>query len=165
VWALGSTLYLLLTDQLPYGDVNASNARDANHFQQPFIPASRLNIQVGAALDRILSRALTVEPRRRYANAKEMLADLEKWRPDTGAAGKLAYTTNSSGLSKTALGSQTPPDSGLAQEMSGQALQLARQAGHLKEAADLMEEAFNKWPALRERYEYRLTLWRRGVSG
>lgn len=28
-----------------------------------------------------------------------------------------------------------------------------------------MEEAFNKWPPLRERHEYQLRLWRRGVSG
>lgn len=165
VWALGSTLYLLLTDRLPFGDVNASNARDKGRFEQPLIPASRLNIQVGGTLDRILARALAIEPRHRYATAKELLADLEKWHSEPTNVAKPAYSSNSSGLSKTALGSQTPADEGLAQQMAKQALDLSRHAGRLKEAADILEEAFNKWPSLRERYEYRLTLWRRGVSG
>ena len=33
----------------------------------------------------------------------------------------------------------------------------------LMEAADLMEEACNRWPGLREEHEYRLQLWRRGI--
>jgi serine/threonine-protein kinase len=48
--------------------------------------------------------------------------------------------------------------------MADKAVKLARDAGKLLEAADLMEEAFNKWPDLRTRYEYQLTIWRRGIS-
>jgi hypothetical protein len=34
----------------------------------------------------------------------------------------------------------------------------------LMEAADLLEEAIVKNAALREKYEYKLKLWRRGIS-
>ena len=33
----------------------------------------------------------------------------------------------------------------------------------IEEAADLMEEALNKWPDLRSKFEYQLKLWRRGI--
>jgi serine/threonine-protein kinase len=165
VWALGSTLYLLLTDRLPYGEANASDARDESRFVGPLIPPSRLNIRVSASLDRIVSRALAIEPAQRHPTAKELLADLERWKPEATASAKASHSTSSSGLSKTALGAQTPADENLAQKMARQALELSRQVGRLKEAADLMEEAFNKWPPLRERHEYRLRLWRRGISG
>jgi hypothetical protein len=32
------------------------------------------------------------------------------------------------------------------------------------EAADLLEEALNKCPRLRDEYEYQLKLWRRGIA-
>ena len=31
-------------------------------------------------------------------------------------------------------------------------------------AADVLEEAFNKWPGLRTEYQDQLQLWRRGIS-
>jgi serine/threonine-protein kinase len=40
----------------------------------------------------------------------------------------------------------------------------ARQAGRLAEAADLMEEAFNKSPELRPKYARQVKLWRCGIS-
>jgi len=52
-----------------------------------------------------------------------------------------------------------------ADQMSKDAIKLARQAGKLVEAADLMEEAFNKWPSLRDKHEYQVKLWRRGLVG
>jgi serine/threonine-protein kinase len=165
VWALGCTLYLMLTDRLPYGEVaGASDARDPSRFAQPLIPPSRLNIEAGAALDRILERALALDPKRRYAKAQELLADLEKWRPGP-AGGKAAGGGTSDGQSKSALGAQTPANRELADDMARQAIELSRQAGRIKDAADMMEEEFNKWPSLRERYQYRMALWRRGVSG
>ena len=48
--------------------------------------------------------------------------------------------------------------------MTGEAVRMARDSGQLMKAADLMEEAFNKWPPLREEYEYQVQLWRRGVA-
>ena len=39
-----------------------------------------------------------------------------------------------------------------------------RQAGRPAEAADLMEEAFNKSPELRQKYSHQVKFWRRGIS-
>jgi len=43
-------------------------------------------------------------------------------------------------------------------------MDLSHHAGKLGEAADLLEEGFNKWPALRQQYQDRVTLWRRGIA-
>ena len=40
----------------------------------------------------------------------------------------------------------------------------SRQVGRLAEAADLMEEAFNKSPELRQKYAHQVKLWRCGIS-
>ena len=47
---------------------------------------------------------------------------------------------------------------------TGDAVRLARERGCLTEAADQMEEAFNKWPDLRDEYQYQVRIWRRGIS-
>jgi serine/threonine-protein kinase len=40
----------------------------------------------------------------------------------------------------------------------------AKDEGRLFEAADIMEEAFNKSPSLREKYSNQVRLWRCGIS-
>ena len=44
------------------------------------------------------------------------------------------------------------------------AIEKAKEEGQLFDAADMMEEAFNKSPFLREKYANRVRLWRCGVS-
>jgi serine/threonine-protein kinase len=48
--------------------------------------------------------------------------------------------------------------------MASEAVQLAQSGAKLIEAADMMEEALNKCPALRSEYQGRVKLWRRGIS-
>jgi serine/threonine-protein kinase len=40
----------------------------------------------------------------------------------------------------------------------------AKAAGRLTEAADLMEEAFNRSPDMRGKYERQVKLWRNGIA-
>jgi serine/threonine-protein kinase len=134
-WALGSTLYLMLADRLPFADSGDVDSLDDRCFQRTLIPPSRLNVQVDAGLDSIVFRSLAIKPEERYANAGQLLADLERWKPRAQA-----------------------------RRMVARAFELSRHPNKLPEAADLMEEAFNRWPDLREQYEYQLKLWRRGVS-
>ena len=47
--------------------------------------------------------------------------------------------------------------------MAKKAVSLKKE-GQLGEAADLMEEAFNKWPELRDKFAHQVKLWRCGVS-
>jgi serine/threonine-protein kinase len=161
VWALGTTLYLLLTDRLPFGEPGDIDSFDASRFQQVLIPPSRLNAEVDADLDQIVFRALAIDTAQRYANAKAFLDDLTKWKPHA-RSGK-AKALGSSDSMKSALGRRTPLDGEKAQRMAQEALKLARERGRLLEAADLMEQALNLAPDLREKYEFRLQLWRKGI--
>jgi len=164
VWAIGSTLYLLLTDRLPYGGPEETGALDPKCFQRPLVLPSRLNIQVDGDLDSIVARSLAVNPQDRYANAGALLEDLASWKPRP--SGRLAHVASSESweASKGVLGTWSPGNESEAQKMITKAVELSRKANALGDAADLMEEAFNKWPDLRSQYEYQLQLWRRGVS-
>lgn len=162
VWALGTTLYLLLTDRLPYGDGSEVADFSERHFKRPLIPCSHLNIEVDPALDQILFRALSLDPKDRHQNAKELLADLMDWKPRPAGSAPAAKTTGSA-VYKSALGVHSPEDAERARRMASLAIELARQANKLQDAADLMEEACNKMPSLGEQYGYLLRLWRRGI--
>jgi serine/threonine-protein kinase len=163
VWSLGTTLYLLLTDRLPYPELGDLGATHDVNFER-LIPPSRLNIQVDSMLDQIVLRTLVLKPHERYPSAREMLADLEKWKSRPAVAAGQLKSSGSSDTTKSALGIHSPVNEERARRMAAQAITLARQAGQLTEAADLMEEAFNKWPELREQHEYQVKLWRRGIS-
>jgi serine/threonine-protein kinase len=70
-----------------------------------------------------------------------------------------------SDISKIALGPRSVPNEPLARSMVMDAMRMACYVKKLNEAADLMEEAFNNWPKLREEYASKVTLWRKGISG
>lgn len=164
VWAVGCTLYLLLTDRLPLAEAGELDVFDPKCFERPIIPASRLNIRVDPLLDQILLRTLALKPDERYPSARELLDELNRWKPAPASASAQPKTIATSDFSKSALGTHTPPNENKARKMAGRAVQQARQTGKLNDAADLMEEAFNLWPDLRLEYEYLLQLWRRGLT-
>jgi serine/threonine-protein kinase len=164
VWAVGVTLYLLLTDRFPFEPPEGDCKNlDYKCFQRPLIPPSRFNIQVDPTLDQILYRALAVSKDERYQNAQELLDDLDRWKPRPVTSVIETKENVSSESSKSIFGAPTPADENKVRQMITQANQLAQQPGKLPEAADLMEQALNKWPALREDYESQLQRWRRGV--
>jgi serine/threonine protein phosphatase PrpC len=74
LYAIGVTLYYLLTGQYPYGEVEA--------FQHPRfgspVPASRYRPDVPDWLDQTLSTALDPDPARRYETAEQWLLELEQ---------------------------------------------------------------------------------------
>jgi serine/threonine-protein kinase len=69
----------------------------------------------------------------------------------------------SSEPTKAILGTPSPMDGSHARNLVEKALE-ARRGGRLGDAADLMEEAFNKSPDLRNKYAHQVKLWRCGVS-
>ena len=159
VWAVGLTLYLLLTDRFPYSGDDI-DALDLRSFEKPMTPASNLNIRVDPELDRILSRALAVKREERYQNAMEMLDDLNGWKPRSAESPARRKEEAAGHSSKSTFSVE---DEREARRMAMQAVQLSRQRGKLTEAADLMEEAFNRWPELREEYERHVKFWRSGI--
>lgn len=162
VWALGTTLYLLLTDNLPYQvdpDLGWSNNQV---FDRDLPLPSTLNIDVDNNLETIVLKCLRREPSDRFADAGHLLSELERWKP---APVKAAYSQSTSSMnSKIVLGAHSPPDEKAGKQLIKLAFEKARIQGRLMDAADLMEEAFNKAPSLRQKYASQVKLWRCGVS-
>jgi hypothetical protein len=155
------TLHLLLTDKLPYEESTDADLDDCEFADREIAAPSKINLSVDRALERIVRRSLALKPEERYANAHQMLADLEVWKPIAKIA-PLAAESCSSELDKAALGPLSTPDESGARKLAEQAITLARFSGKLVDAADLMEEALTKSSGLREKYEYFVRLWRQG---
>jgi serine/threonine-protein kinase len=77
LYALGATLYHLLTGTVPFPGENHLDVVEKKN-QGQFKPASALNPDVPAALDQIIGRMLARYPRDRYQTASEVIIDLER---------------------------------------------------------------------------------------
>jgi len=162
VWAIGVTLYLLLTDHLPFPIESTLDFSSGKSFKHPMIPITNLNARVDTILAAIVSRCLEKKPEDRYPDAVALLAELKKWKPSERKPS--ANAKYSADQSKSILGLAAKSDHVAAEKMVDDALILSQNTGKLIEAADLLEEALNKSPKLRDKYEYRLKLWRRGIA-
>jgi serine/threonine protein kinase len=161
VWAIGTTMYLLLTDQLPYKFPTDLGWGTKNLFKEAIRPASDFNADVNPALDKIIAKTLDFNPSARFQNAQGLLEALSEWRPGSKQSGPKSVRME---VSKIALGAQlSSPNQREAEEMAKNALSM-KKAGKLADAADIMEEAFNKWPDLRSKYANQVKLWRCGIS-
>ena len=162
VWGIGVTLYLLLTDRLPFNISNGATWGTKHLFETPLIPPSEINPDVGEVLNEVILKALERRPQDRFPSAKEFLEAMERWTPSMQtAASRSGSRSNES--TKAMLGMASPVDENQALALLKRAFN-ARQAGRLADAADLMEEAFNKSPDLREKYAHQVKLWRCGIS-
>ena len=160
VWALGCTLYLLLTDRFPYGDSESDELAPDRIAKGPLIPPSRLNVDADAALDQIVARTLAVAVIDRFSNASEMLTALEEWRPSSKPDPKQDLQQRANPSSSK----ESPSNESSAKKKLASALDLARDPSRLSEAADILEDALNNLPGMRDEYEYYLKLWRRGIA-
>lgn len=160
VFALGVTMYLLLTDELPFHvDSNLGWGQDIKKWKVPDKP-SDWNIQVNPKLDRIVMKCIDFDPLKRFQNASELLSMLETWRPGIKTAAKESI---SSSTAKSILGAEGSLDEEAGLEMAKLARKLAKN-GLLGDAADKMEEAFNQCPSLRSKYADQVRLWRMGIA-
>ncbi|MDB5929859.1 MAG: protein kinase [Polaromonas sp.] len=75
LFALGVTLYQLLTARLPYGEVLPYQA--GRYYRDP-LPPSRINREVPIWLDHIVLKAVARDKRRRFETAEELLLALER---------------------------------------------------------------------------------------
>jgi serine/threonine-protein kinase len=98
----------------------------------------------------------------RYPTAKELLDALENWKPGAPELSQKSKTVFGE-PPKSVLGSPSPANEKEAQDLARRAFE-ARRSGRLAEAADIMEEAFNKSPDLRTKYAQQVKMWRFGVS-
>ena len=163
IWAIGVTLYLLLTDQLPFELDPDRGWESKKVFSKVVDPPSRFNIDADDRLDEIVMKCMDLKPAKRYADAQELLVALESWSKPRVRKGE-AKADMSSLMGKSVFGAHSPLNESEGIRLAEAAIQLAKKHGKLSEAADMMEEALNKAPKLREKYARKISLWRCGVS-
>lgn len=164
VWALGVTLYLLLTDQLPYEidpDLGWTNSKAFK--KEPSLPSS-LNFAIDKDLEGIILSCLHINPSERYHDARELLQGLESREKPVLQKDSRTKKIIFSEPSKKILSVHSQMNIEEGKNLAKLAIQKAKEEGRLFEAADIMEEAFNKSPFLREKYADQVRLWRCGIS-
>jgi len=80
IWSFGVVLYEMLTAQLPFRGEYEQAISHAIIYEAP-IPASKLNREIPAGLERVINKALQKSPENRYASMQALLNDLRQVRP------------------------------------------------------------------------------------
>ncbi|HOD80650.1 MAG: Serine/threonine-protein kinase PknB [Planctomycetes bacterium ADurb.Bin126] len=76
IYALGATLYHMVTGQVPFiGDDPKSVM--VKHLKQPLVSPERLNLDLSAGLCKAINKMMAKDRAKRYANMTEALKDLE----------------------------------------------------------------------------------------
>jgi len=163
VWGLGTTLYLLLTDQLPVNVDPELGWRKRQVSDSTIVSPGTFNFDVDEYLDQIVLKCLQRKPEDRFKNARELLDELERWKLVPCETKGLPLKKEVP-VAKVNIGIYPKPNREEAQELARQAVRIAKQNGVLMVAADMMEEAFNKSPSLRQKYASQVRLWRCGIS-
>ncbi|MDD3731130.1 MAG: protein kinase [candidate division Zixibacteria bacterium] len=89
IYAVGTTLYYMLTGELPFKGDNEFALRDAKLFNQPEKP-SKFNRDIPRTLDEIILKALEKNAGDRYSSCQEMQRALKPFQKDIG---KLSVTS------------------------------------------------------------------------
>lgn len=160
VWALGTTMYLLLTDAVPYPELDGRDLNDAHRFLGELRPARTFNVHVDDEIQQIVACCLARNAKDRYPHAGELNTALARWRPTSR---NVSGSSASASTFKASAAASIPSDGTLESRLQ-EAMQMARVPGSLMMAADLLEQVLNDSPKLRDSYESQLRLWRRGVS-
>lgn len=106
IYAVGVTLYYLLTGRLPFKSRDIYELRDEK-WRGGFAPPSAIDPAIPAELDAVTMRALAIDPTQRYADAAAMLADLNR-----AAAGQMpppAATATAADFEPTRMITDLPP--------------------------------------------------------
>jgi serine/threonine-protein kinase len=143
VWSLGLTMYLMLTDRFPYAGADLDEIKP-EYFRQPLMPASSLNGGIDNWLDRILARALAINPAERYPHVMALLEDLE-------ARGR---SNASPPQTVPSIPSSAEPE---ARQILARAVRV--RGNDKDEALKLLRRAMNIYPPYREDYKGLLKAW------
>ncbi|MBN9122941.1 MAG: protein kinase, partial [Planctomycetes bacterium] len=81
VYALGATLFVILTGKAPVGGKTTAEVL-ANVRSGAYEPAAAVNPKCPKPLDAVARKAMALRPEDRYAGALELAADVERWLSD-----------------------------------------------------------------------------------
>ena len=81
IYSLGTTLYELLTAQPAFDGRDSKELIRQITFEEPLAPRT-LNPEIPRDLETIVGKAMAKEPERRYATARELAEDLERFCDD-----------------------------------------------------------------------------------
>ena len=77
IYSLGITMYEMVTGRVPFeGETNVAVA--LMHIQSEMIPPRKLEPSIPVSFEKIILKCTQKKPERRYASAKELIADLRK---------------------------------------------------------------------------------------
>ncbi len=155
VWALGVVLYQLLTNKFPY-NLSVQEQLNLNTFDTNLKPARDYNISVDENLENIVGKVLAVNKPDRYQNASELLSDLRAW------SGNSSDSLEKEKMLTEEFDIMHNPSRSEAIQTVKQAFTIAHGEGDLQQACDLLTQALEQAPELRERYESQLKLWQSG---
>ncbi|MCY3020719.1 MAG: serine/threonine-protein kinase [Planctomycetota bacterium] len=79
LYSLGATLYHLLTGQVPFDGATAAVIM-TRHLTDPVPSARAVNPEVSVAADRLVSKLMQKDPSDRYADAMQLVKDIERIR-------------------------------------------------------------------------------------
>ena len=91
LFSFGVVLYEMATGALPFRGDTTGAVFDSVLHKAP-VAVARLNAEIPADLDRIISKALEKDPRLRYQHAAEMRADFQRLKRDTDTSRSAAFS-------------------------------------------------------------------------
>ena len=76
IYGLGATLYHLITGRVPFMSENPTDVMK-KHLREPLIPPDHINTILSAGISEVVEVMMAKRREDRYANAEELIADLE----------------------------------------------------------------------------------------
>lgn len=168
IYAVGVIFYQLLTNHFPY-DIMRFDMGDmffGKPWQRELKPPSNYNSKIPQKLDEIVMKCLDVNPRKRYNSSGQLLRVINDYMEDEMGVDEttMIYTSeisSSGSIDDVDGGEIVEPDfSESMEDLLAEAFSLAKQENKLEEAIEILEKAIINNIDVREKYTYRLRLWK-----
>lgn len=168
IYAIGVIFYQLLTNEFPY-EIMRFDMGDmffGKPWERELKPPSYYNSDIPPKLDSIVMKTLAVNPKERYKDSGKLLKVIIDYMEDDLGVDEttMIYTSeiSSSGPVDGDTDEEmiTPEFGKSVEDLLSEAFKLAKQENRLEEAIAILEKAIINNIDVREKYTYRLRLWK-----